>query len=515
MIYLYTLPSSNFSYPDIKNILYSTYLKNNSIRYKMYDYTDYFLNNMLVNDNLEKLGYDIDKIKHDIKDKNKDLLEVNKKFIKAVNKYLEEFGINYINNHGFAYNYLIRNIDDLINVEKEISEFIDNFPLDNYKNNDIIFLNVSYGFQVPMALGLTKRIKNSNSNVKIIWGGNYLTQINKNCNELIRKAKVIDAIIIFNHIKTFADIIKYYSKEKVDLCNVITAYKEYEISKDIKDSISDYYLDYNDIDLNIYLSRDKIMPILLNYGCYYHRCNFCAHFYHYGNYMKMNIKKTCEMIKKMYRHKKFDSIVFVDECIPPEMMVDISKYFIDNDINIKWMFETRINKSYLNFNTVKLLSDAGCKFVSFGIESYNNKILKLMDKGIDTYIIKKTLKNFYNAGIVVSSTFMIGYPKESYFNIFRTLNFISRFKYIDIFGLNVFVLARNSFLCDNINHDCSGIHLTYRFKGDNKERLEKILKIFNQKKKLKKFNNIKSCLLNRSDYLYIDRENFSINYRKV
>lgn len=33
--------------------------------------------------------------------------------------------------------------------------------------------------------------------------------------------------------------------------------------------------------------------------------------------------------------------------------------------------------------------------------------------------------------------------------------------------------------------------------------------------KKKKFNKIKTCLLNRSDYLYIDRENFSINYRKV
>lgn len=92
MIYLYTLPGINFNYPDIKNILYSTYLRENKIKYKYFDYTDYLLNNIFVNKNFSE---DIDTIKENIKNSNMDLLEANNSFVKVINKYLDKFGIIY------------------------------------------------------------------------------------------------------------------------------------------------------------------------------------------------------------------------------------------------------------------------------------------------------------------------------------------------------------------------------------------------------------------------------------
>ena len=515
MIYLYTLPGITFSYPDIKNILYSTYLKNNKVNYKMYDYTDYFLNNLLVNANFEKFGEDIEKIKYDIKDSSKDLLSANHKFIEAVNKYLSQFGIIYQNNRGFNFQYPIKNIDDFIIVSNKIKNFIELFPLDDFHDKDIIFVNVSYGFQVPMAIALSNRIKCVNKNVKIIWGGNYLTQINRNCDELINKGDFVNAIIIFNHLKTFQNAISYCLGKNADLINIIVKNKTWFIEKNILDNVENYFLDYSSVSLEKYLSRDRIMPLLLNYGCYYHRCKFCSHYYHYGNYMPMNVKKIFKMVKEMYNNNRFDKIVFVDECIPPNIILDFANYLISNKINICWMMETRISEVYLDIDNVKQLAKSGCTFVSFGIESYNKRILKHMNKGIDIKSIKGVLKNFYISGIVVASTFMIGYPNEYYINIYKTLYFISHFKYIDLFGLNVFVLSRNSQICDEIDCDCSNINITYRFYGDKREKMEAIIKKINQNKKVCQVNRIKSDLLNRCDYFYLKRKDFSINYKEV
>ena len=515
MIYLYTLPGINFNYPDIRNILYKTYLQENKIKYKFNDYTLYFLNKILINKNFTSLNIDIEQIKKDIKSKDKSLLDANCRFMNAINLYLQKFGLSFSNNRGFNYLNSIITMDDLILTSDLISNFMKLFPIDNYNNNDIIFFNVTYGFQVPMAICISKRIKNQNENVKIIWGGNYLTQINKNCYELINKLEFLDAIIIFNHVKTFKDIINYFSNKKVNLNNTILKNKKNPIIKDIKDDIKYYYLDYCDISLKDYLSRDAIMPLLLNYGCYHHQCKFCSHFYHYGNFMKMNFEKTCKMLKKEYFNNKFDSIVFVDECILPSTIIDFAKFLLDNNIKTKWMMETRISSEYLDLNKVKLLADSGLKFVSFGIESYNKRILKLMNKGINYSNIKTVLKNFYKNNIIVASTFMINYPKENYFNIIKTLFFISHFKYIDVFGLNIFTLTRNSELCDSMNYDYSDIMLTYRYKHDCRNFMKCVIKIFNQKKKIKHISNIKSNLLNRCDYFYLDINDFSINKRKV
>lgn len=511
MIYLYTLLGNQFSYPNVRHVLYKTYLQNKQFKYKFIDYTTYFLNEILVDKNV----HNIEKIKHDIKDKNKDLLKANEKFIKSVNNYLNKFGIVYINNRGFDYKYHITGLDDFLKVSNDIREFTNLFPINKYEDDDIIFMNISFAFQLPMAINICKGIKNRNKHVKIIWNGNYLTQINKNCLELINKVKVVDAIIIFNHLKTFGNIIDYFKGKKVNLINTIVNGKKFELKRNIYDKYNLYYLDYSDIDLSKYLARDRIMPLLLSYGCYHGKCMFCTHCFQYGNYMKMNVKKTCEMVKRMYKENRFDSIVLVDECIPPKVILEFSKYLVENDIKTKWSIETRISEDYLDLEKVKLLVDSGCKFISFGVESYNKRILKLMDKGINIKDIKRVLKNFYMNGVIVSATFMVGFPGENYFNMRRTLYFINHFKYIDLFGLNVFVLARNSRLCDNLEHDCSDINITYRYKNDKKEKLEELIKNFKNKKKVGGVNTVQSKLLSRSDYLYLEKNSFSINNRKV
>ena len=53
MIYLYTLLGINFSYPDIKNILYSSYLNGKKIKNKNIDYTDFFINEILCDENMK------------------------------------------------------------------------------------------------------------------------------------------------------------------------------------------------------------------------------------------------------------------------------------------------------------------------------------------------------------------------------------------------------------------------------------------------------------------------------
>lgn len=512
MIYLYTLPGNNFGYPDINNVIRATYLKKKKYKYKLVDYVDYLINEIFTNGNSIESNIDIDQIKNDIKDKSKPLLEVNQQFIKYINMFLKKYHMNYDKN-GFLYEYPIKNVEDFITASNQIKEFINLFPINNYKEEDIIYINVMYGFQIPMAISLSDRIKKKCRKAKIIWGGNYLTQINQNCSELIKKIDSLDLIIVFNHIKTFENAILYCLNKNDNLVNIIINKNPIKIDRNIIDEPNNYCADYSDIDLSRYFARDRIMPLLLNYGCYYHKCNFCSHFFHYGNYNKIDLDTVLKTLLKEYKKNSFDTIVLVDECILPTTIIRFAKYLIEKNIKTKWMMETRIDKRY-DSNTVKILADSGCKLVSFGIESYNKSILKKMNKGIEFPYINKVLKEFKKNDIVVSATFIIGYPGEKRINTDKTLLYILACKYIDLFGLNIFMLTRNSKLCDELDISYNTINLIYRFKGDRKKKLEKKLKRFNKIKKIDKLNKIKKETLNRYDYLYLDKKKFSINYKE-
>ena len=64
--------------------------------------------------------------------------------------------------------------------------------------------------------------------------------------------------------------------------------------------------------------------------------------------------------------------------------LSLSEYLIKNNIDIKWMVETRIDKKYIDTSVACLLYKSGCREISFGIESYNKRILNDMNNMLDT-----------------------------------------------------------------------------------------------------------------------------------
>ena len=108
-----------------------------------------------------------------------------------------------------------------------------------------------------------------------------------------------------------------------------------------------------------------------------------------------------------------------------------------------------------------------------------------MNKEIDLNIAKKTMQNFYNSGISVSATFMIGYPTENILNIKKTLKFIRKFKYLDTFGLSIFNYMRNSKLVDlSCLNEEQDLNLIYRTTNDNYYKYMSIINKINNIKKI-------------------------------
>ena len=124
------------------------------------------------------------------------------------------------------------------------------------------------------------------------------------------------------------------------------------------------------------------------------------------------------------------------------------------------------------------------------------------------------MKNFYNSGISVSATFMIGYPTENILNIKKTLKFIRKFKYLDTFGLSIFNYMRNSKLVDlGCLNEEQDLNLIYRSTNDNYYKYMSIINKFNNIKKIKQFVNKRSKILYRSEYMYWERKYYSLNYK--
>ena len=79
------------------------------------------------------------------------------------------------------------------------------------------------------------------------------------------------------------------------------------------------------------------------------------------------------------------------------------------------------------------LREAGCRYLTFGVESGAAKVLSNMGKP-GKQALARTFKLAHDAGIKVNTLWMVGYPQESWLDIFETMFFLfQQRRYIDEF----------------------------------------------------------------------------------
>lgn len=191
-------------------------------------------------------------------------------------------------------------------------------------------------------------------------------------------------------------------------------------------------------------------------ACFWNKCSFCTINAQHTN---VNIEeKTDKVIEKhisfLKENHHIKYIFFSDEAIEHSILVKFCKRLLEENINIKMSIRTRYEKSY-DEEDIKILSQAGIKFLGIGLESASNRLNLLIQKRdfdleIEDINISIDLFNKYN--INLHQYFMIGLPSESKEETLKTLNFIKsnliNRKYFT-YSANVFSLNKGSDIYKN------------------------------------------------------------------
>jgi radical SAM superfamily enzyme YgiQ (UPF0313 family) len=190
--------------------------------------------------------------------------------------------------------------------------------------------------------------------------------------------------------------------------------------------------DYDSIPLPAYDLLPSLKPYFINTpwgkpvtimyasrGCPF-KCAYCTVA---GTMAKMrsakSVIKEVQFLKKTYNIK---TISFFDETftINRKRVEDICAAI--KDLKITWYCNTRAN--LITPDLLKIMREAGCKGISFGVESGSDKILKGVNKAITVEQQAKGVKMAKEAGIKTFCSFIIGLPGETEETIQETLNFV-------------------------------------------------------------------------------------------
>jgi hypothetical protein len=149
------------------------------------------------------------------------------------------------------------------------------------------------------------------------------------------------------------------------------------------------------------------------HGCYWGKCAFCDISLDYiKNFDSNDAKTLVDKIELLVKQTGETGFHFVDEAAPPKLMKELALEILRRKLSITWWTNIRFEKSFTKDFCI-LLKASGCIAVSGGLEVASDRLLELINKGVTVKQVAQVTNNFTQAGIMVHSYLMYGFPSQT------------------------------------------------------------------------------------------------------
>lgn len=189
---------------------------------------------------------------------------------------------------------------------------------------------------------------------------------------------------------------------------------------------SDICPDFSDLPLDRYLSLTEMTnpmhrlwsqgrwnKMVMAHGCYWHRCAFCDTSLDYiGNYRAPKASTVVDHMERVMQQTGRTGFHFVDEALPPKLLREVAEEILRRGLAVSFWGNIRFEKAY-TAELCDLLAEAGMVAVSGGLEVASDRLLKLMDKGVTIQQTVDACRHLRDAGIMVHTYLMYGFPTET------------------------------------------------------------------------------------------------------
>lgn len=195
-------------------------------------------------------------------------------------------------------------------------------------------------------------------------------------------------------------------------------------------------------------------------GCPY-QCTFCDRKVFGQLFRARSPKNVVDEIETLVRQFGVKEVKFNDDTfnVDVKRVIDICEEILKRNIKIPWTCRVHINN--LSLDLLKVMKQAGCWQIGFGIENTDPGILKDIKKIMSPEDGRKAVQMAKECGINVKVSFMFGLPGETEETMRKTAAF-ARTLPADIVNFHIFVPFPGTELFQTISAHGELLHKNYQ-----------------------------------------------------
>ncbi len=282
------------------------------------------------------------------------------------------------------------------------------------------------GFSVPFpgnllgALRCGRYIKTNFPDIKVIMGGGYPTTELRHMTDdgifgCVDYVVLDDGELATERIVTGGELIHTYTAEGYYDNATRGISHEERGCPDFSDLPFEKYFSLCEITnpMHRLWSDGRWNKMILAHGCYWAKCAFCDTSLDYiGCFDSVSAEHFVDWMELVAAQTGSSGFHFVDEAASPKLLKEVSLEILRRGLKFSWWTNIRFEKAFTG-DLCRLMAAAGCVAVSGGLETANDRLLKLINKGVNIEQATMTMRNFYYAGIMVHTYLMYGFPTET------------------------------------------------------------------------------------------------------
>ncbi len=163
--------------------------------------------------------------------------------------------------------------------------------------------------------------------------------------------------------------------------------------------------------------------LITSRGCPF-KCNYCASSVICNKVRYRSPEKIAEEIEHLVQHYGQKHFWFSDDTFTANFKHtnELLDLLIGKGLDISWSCLTRVNRTKRDL--LEKMKQAGCKYISYGVESGDQAMLDRMNKRITLEDVREALLLTKDVGIDMYAFFLIGYPGDTAESVERSFELI-------------------------------------------------------------------------------------------
>ena len=318
--------------------------------------------------------------------------------------------------------------DDLLKASEDtkVNVYIDLckqlvFPEVDKERPDVVGISIGTPIQLMSGITFGKLIKQKYPHIHVTVGGNIITRLKDELSGMKKFFdQAFDSMICYEGEHALVSLVEALDGKlpMSDVPNLIYRGEDGEIRVNDKlyvEKVSELPIpDFDGLPWDKYFSPEKLIPYLGTRGCYWGKCTFCDHGAGYID--QFRAKHAGQIVDELARLKakyKTRHFLFTDESFPPALFIKLPPLMLERRLDIYWTTLIRFESRLVEPQIWEAAAAAGCRSLYFGLESANERIIKMVKKDTKLDVVINNLTEVNRAGIWSHVMGFFGFPGET------------------------------------------------------------------------------------------------------